>query len=82
MAAFISSQKTEHNIDHSTSCRAMGVSQPWYYKWKNRIDDDVPIAHHRRRADLDAQIPHSFEAAPMIRLALPGTCTTRGRVGR
>ncbi|WP_345580324.1 IS3 family transposase [Nonomuraea rosea] len=63
MAAFISSQKTEHGIDHIISCRALGVSQSWYYKWKNRIGQDAPTARQRRRADLDAQITCSFEKA-------------------
>ncbi|MGN9784582.1 IS3 family transposase [Nonomuraea sp. ZG12] len=63
VAAFVSSQKTEHGIDHITSCRALGVSQSWYYKWKNRISQDAPTARQRRRVDLDAQITHSFEAS-------------------
>ncbi|WP_219465686.1 IS3 family transposase, partial [Nonomuraea rhizosphaerae] len=63
MAAFISSQKTEHNVDHVISCRALGVSQSWYYKWKNRIGDDAPTARQRRRADLDAEITRLFEAS-------------------
>jgi hypothetical protein len=45
VAAFISSQKTEHGIDHITSCRALGVSQSWFYKWKNRIGQDAPGCH-------------------------------------
>jgi transposase InsO family protein len=63
VAAFISSQKTEHGIDHTVSCRALGVSQSWYYKWKNRIGDDAPTARQRRRAGLDAEITRSFEAS-------------------
>ncbi|WP_405089234.1 hypothetical protein [Microbispora sp. NBC_01389] len=34
VAAFICSQKTEFGVDHATSCRALGVSQAWFYKWK------------------------------------------------
>ncbi|MCP2353693.1 transposase InsO family protein [Nonomuraea thailandensis] len=63
MAAFISSQKTEHDVDHTVSCRALGVSQSWYYKWKNRIGQETPTARQRRRADLDAEITRSFEAS-------------------
>ncbi|WP_201762193.1 MULTISPECIES: hypothetical protein [unclassified Nonomuraea] len=48
MAAFISSQKTEHDVDHTVSCRALGVSQSWYYKWKNRIGEAAPTARQRR----------------------------------
>ncbi|WP_431934575.1 IS3 family transposase [Nonomuraea jabiensis] len=63
MAAFISSQKTEHGIDHTTSCRVLGVSQSWFYKWKNRIGRDTPTARQRRRVDLDAEITRLFEAS-------------------
>ncbi|MGW4961480.1 IS3 family transposase [Nonomuraea sp. NPDC004186] len=63
MAAFISSQKTEHGIDHVTSCRALGVSQSWFYKWKNRIGQDAPTARECRRASLDAEITRLFEAS-------------------
>ncbi len=33
MAAFIASQRAAHGIPHAVSCRALGVSQAWYYKW-------------------------------------------------
>jgi putative transposase len=32
VAAFICSHKSDHGIDHATSCRALGVSQSWFYK--------------------------------------------------
>ena len=35
MAAFIASQREAHGIPHAVSCRALGVSQSWFYKWKN-----------------------------------------------
>ncbi|MCK2214775.1 IS3 family transposase [Actinomadura sp. ATCC 31491] len=63
MAAFISSQKTEYDIDHITSCRALGVSQSWFYKWKNRIGRDTPTTRQQRRADLDAEITRCFNAS-------------------
>lgn len=59
VAAFISSQKTEHGISHTTTCRALGVSQSWFYKWKDR----VPTARQRRRADLDEAIDRRFAAS-------------------
>jgi putative transposase len=37
VAAFISSQRTEHGVPHSVSCRALGVSQSWFYKWRERL---------------------------------------------
>ena len=34
VAAFIASQREEHGIPHAVSCRALGVSQSWFYKWR------------------------------------------------
>jgi putative transposase len=34
VAAFIASQREDHGIPHATVCRALGVSQSWFYKWK------------------------------------------------
>jgi putative transposase len=36
VAAFIASQREAHGIPHAVSCRALGVSQSWFYKWKDR----------------------------------------------
>jgi putative transposase len=33
MAAFIAAQRTEYQIPCAVSCRALGVSQAWFYKW-------------------------------------------------
>ncbi|WP_433513805.1 IS3 family transposase [Nonomuraea sp. CA-143628] len=63
VAAFICSQKTEHGIDHVVSCRALGVSQPWFYKWKKRIGQVMPTAREQRRARLDDEIKRLFEAS-------------------
>ncbi|GGI66853.1 integrase [Microbispora rosea subsp. aerata] len=63
VAAFICSQKTGYGIDHATSCRALGVSQSWFYKWKNRIDVEMPTARDQRRNDLDSEITRLFEAS-------------------
>lgn len=52
VAAFVSSQKTDHGVPHALTCRALGVSQSWHYKWRDR----VPTARQQRRADLDAVI--------------------------
>jgi transposase InsO family protein len=59
VAAFISSQKTEHGISHTTTCRALGVSQSWFYKWKDR----APTARQRRRVDLEEAIGRRFAAS-------------------
>ncbi|MEV1244369.1 IS3 family transposase [Nonomuraea sp. NPDC049750] len=59
VAAFISSQKTDFGIDHVTACRALGVSQSWFYKWNKR----VPTAREQRRIRLDEEIKRHFEAS-------------------
>ncbi|WP_157570515.1 IS3 family transposase [Microtetraspora malaysiensis] len=63
VAAFICSQKTDHDIDHATSCRALGVSQSWFYKWKNRIGQTASTAREQRRARLDEEIKRLFAAS-------------------
>lgn len=63
VAAFICSQKTEYGIDHIVSCRALEVSQPWFYKWKKRIGQAMPTAREQRRARLDGEIKRLFEAS-------------------
>ncbi len=36
MAGVISDNRTEHGIPHTVSCRALGVSESWFYKWRDR----------------------------------------------
>jgi transposase InsO family protein len=31
----IAAQRAQFNIPHATSCRALGVSQAWFYKWRH-----------------------------------------------
>jgi len=33
LAALIATQRREHGIPHAVACRALGVSQAWFYKW-------------------------------------------------
>ena len=58
MAAFIVSQGEVHGIPHAVSCRALGVSQSWFYKWKNR--ELPPRAARRER--LKAEVARLFAA--------------------
>ena len=48
VAEFIESCRTEHGIPHTIACRALEVSQSWFYKWIDR----APTARERRRARL------------------------------
>jgi putative transposase len=52
VASFIASQRTEHGIPHALTCRALEVSESWFYKWRDR----EPTARQRRQADLDARM--------------------------
>ena len=58
MAAFIASQREAHGVPHAVSCRALGVSQSWFYKWK---DGPLPPSSARRER-LKAEIARLFAA--------------------
>jgi transposase InsO family protein len=47
LAGFVVAQRTEHGIPHAIACRALGVSQAWFYKWRH---GDVSRRRARRRA--------------------------------
>ena len=56
VASFVAAQRTDHGVPHAVSCRALGVSESWFYKWKNR-----PLTVRRqRRARLDAEVRRSY----------------------
>ena len=46
LAALIASQRADYGIPHTVSCRALGVSQAWFYKWRN--GDGSPQRHRRK----------------------------------
>ena len=56
-AEFIAAQRTDYGIPHAVACRALDVSEPWFYKWKGR----PATARQERRARLDAAVRASFE---------------------
>jgi putative transposase len=58
VAAFIASQREVHGIPHAVSCRALRVSQSWFYKWK---DGELP-PRAARRERLKAEIARLFAA--------------------
>jgi putative transposase len=72
VAAFIASQRVAHGIPHAVSCRALGVSQSWFYKWK---DGGLP-PRAARRERLKAEVARLFatregkEGSPRITAAL------------
>jgi transposase InsO family protein len=72
VAAFIASQRAAHGVPQVVSCRALGVSQSWFYKWK---DGELP-PRAARRERLKAEIARLFaqrtgkDGSPRITAAL------------
>lgn len=50
MAAFIAAQRAQYGIPYAVACRALGVSQSWFYKWR-RGDTSTRRARRRQLAD-------------------------------
>jgi putative transposase len=72
VAGFIASQRDAHGVPQAVSCRALGVSQSWFYKWK---DGRLP-PRAARRERLKAEIARLFklregkDGSPRITAAL------------
>ena len=66
------SQRAAHGVPYAVSCRALGVSQSWFYKWK----DGDHSARRARRDRLKAEIARLFavrqgkDGSPRITAAL------------
>jgi putative transposase len=56
VAGFIAAQRVEHQVPVATSCRALSVSQAWFYKWR----DGDPSSQHARREQLQIEIRRLF----------------------
>lgn len=57
VAGFIAAQRTGYGVAHALACRALGVAESWFYKWRDR----PPTERDRRRADIDAVVRASFD---------------------
>jgi len=57
VASFIASQRTEHGVAHARCCQILGLSESWFYKWRDR----PPTTRQRRRDELDAKVAEIFE---------------------
>ena len=55
VASFVASQRTEHGVPHAFCCRVLGLSESWFYKWRD------PTLRATRRAELDAAVKASFD---------------------
>jgi putative transposase len=58
VAAFIAAQRAQHGVPHATACRALSVSQAWFYKWAH--GDRSP--RYARRVALAAEVARLFAA--------------------
>ena len=58
MAALIAARRAQDGIPHAVSCRALGVSRSWFYKWK---DGWLPPRAVRRQR-LKAEVARLFRA--------------------
>jgi putative transposase len=47
VAGFIAAQRAQHGIGYAVACRALGVSQSWFYKWRQ---GDTSLRRARRQA--------------------------------
>lgn len=56
LAAFVAAQRTDHGVPHAVSCRAVDLSESWFYKWRER----KPTERQRRRAALDTKVAEVF----------------------
>jgi putative transposase len=59
VASFVAAQRTEHGVPQAISCRALDVSESWFYKWRDR----PPTPRPARRADIDAKVKGAFDAS-------------------
>ncbi len=59
VARFIADQRTAHQVPHALSCRVLGVSASWFYKWLHRPATPRQV----RRAELDAAVKQVFDGS-------------------
>jgi transposase InsO family protein len=52
VAALIAAQRDEHAIPHALSCRALGVSRSWFYKWRGGALPPRAARRERLRAEV------------------------------
>ena len=57
VASFIAVQRTDHGVPHAVGCRALGVAESTFYKWRDR----PPTRRQARRARLDVAVKASFD---------------------
>ena len=59
VASFVAAQRTDHGVPQAVSCRALEISESWFYKWRQR----GPTPRQARRAALDVAVRGCFDAS-------------------
>ena len=59
VAQLIASHRTTLGVPHAVSCRLLGVSESWFYRWRN----PQPTLGELRRRDLDKAVLAAFVAS-------------------
>ena len=59
VASFVAAQRTDHGVPHALCCRALGLSESWFYKWLSY----EPSERDERRERLDVAVKASFRAS-------------------
>jgi transposase InsO family protein len=59
VASFVAAQGTDHGVPHAVSCRALEISESWFYKWRDR----PPTPRQQRHRELVSAVRESFEAS-------------------
>ena len=59
LAGFIADQRTTYRVPQAVACRALAVSQSWFYKWSNH----TPSAADIRRRVLDTAVRGFFDVS-------------------
>nr|WP_202872938.1 IS3 family transposase [Kribbella capetownensis] len=60
MARFIVTRRDIYRVPHATSCRALGVSQAWFYKWRHVVRYGDASPRFARREQLKIAIGQWF----------------------
>lgn len=59
LAGFIADQRTTFGVPQAVACRALGISESWFYKWRNH----TPSAADIRRRVLDSAVKGFFDVS-------------------
>ena len=59
IAGFIAAQRTEFGVPHAVACRALGVAESTFYKWRDR----PPTPAQRRRTEIDERVKACFDGS-------------------